>query len=168
MIYLYSFLIFMNNINKYSKKQLIDIIIIHYLKDGKIIETNLNKINKKKLISLIIDENISIYNNNKIIQETIEIENYTNYLEIIYYNFMRFNNIPLYLIKEIKNNKDLTSNDLFLIINENNLIIENDIYFMKKFNKMIFTISDAIYHFDNKLLKFKTLPDIINVLKNFH
>ena len=157
------------NVNKYTKKQLIDIILIYYLKDGKKVETNLNKLNKKKLIEIINENEISIYNNYKLMEETLEIERYTTNLEIIYYNFMKFKNIPLYIIKEIQNNPDFKSIDLEIIINENNLIIENDIDDMKRFNKMIFTIAGAIneYSYNNNILEYKTLPDIINVLNYY-
>ena len=157
------------NINKYTKRQLIDIILIYYLKDGKKVETNLNKLNKKKLIEIINENEISIYDNYKLMEETLEIERYTTNLEIIYYNFMKFKNIPIYIIKEIQNNPDLKAVDLEIIINANNLIIENDINEMTKFNKMIFTIAGAIneYSYNNNILEYKTLPDIINVLNYY-
>jgi len=157
------------NVNKYTKRQLIDIILIYYLKEGKVVETNLNKLNKKKLIEIINENEISIYDNYKLMEETLEIERYTNNLEIIYYNFMKFKNIPIYIIKEIQNNADLKSIDLEIIINANNLIIEDDIDEMKRFNKMIFTIAGAIndYSVYNNKLEYKTLPDIINVLNYY-
>lgn len=157
------------NINKYTKRQLIDIILIYYLKEGKVVETNLNKLNKKKLIEIINENEISIYDNYKLMEETLEIERYTTNLEIIYYNFMKFKNIPIYIIKEIQNNPDLKAVDLEIIINANNLIIENDINEMTKFNKMIFTIAGAIneYSYNNNILEYKTLPDIINVLNYY-
>ena len=53
---------YITNMNKYTKKDLIDIILIHYLKIDKFVEINLNKLNKQKLIDLIITNNIHIYN----------------------------------------------------------------------------------------------------------
>ena len=103
-------------------------------------------------------------------EETLEIERYTTNLEIIYYNFMKFKNIPIYIIKEIQNNSDLKSVDLEIIINTNNLIIEDDVDEMKRFNKMIFTIAGAINDYsynNNNRLEYKTLPDIINVLNYY-
>jgi len=149
----------------YTKKELIDIILIHYLKNNNIIETNLNKLNKKKLISIINDSDIPIYDNSKLIQETIEIENYTNNLEIIYYNFMKFKNININIINYIKNNPSLTSHDLHIIIKNNSLIIKDDLNDIKKFNKMIFDISKAILNYNHSIkLESKSLPDIIKVL----
>jgi len=82
---------------------------------------------------------------------------------------MKFKNIPIYIIKEIQSNPDFKSVDLEMIINANNLIIENDIEEMKRFNKMIFTIAGAIneYSYNNNKLEYKTLPDIINVLNYY-
>jgi len=155
------------NINKYTKKELIDIILIYYLKEGKVVETNLNKLNKKKLVNIINENEISIYNNYKLMEETLETERYTTNLEIIYYNFMKYKNIPIYIIKEIQSNSDLKSIDLEIIINANNLIIENDINDMIRFNKMIFSIAGAINKYNNYKLEYKTLPDIINVLNYY-
>ncbi len=130
--------------NKYTKRDLIDIILIHYLKKDKYIETNLNKINKQKLIDIIITNNIYIYNNNELIEETLEIEKFNNLLEIIYYNFMKFKNININIIKQIQNNVLLTSNDLETIITKFNLIIDIDIISIKKYNKIMSDISNVI------------------------
>jgi hypothetical protein len=129
----------------------------------------MNKYTKRQLIDIINENEISIYDNYKLMEETLETERYTANLEIIYYNFMKFKNIPIYIIKEIQNNSDLTANDLEIIINANNLIIEDNIDDMKKFNKMIFTIAGAIneYSIYNNKLEYKTLPDIINVLNYY-
>ena len=130
--------------NKYTKRDLIDIILIHYLKKDKYIETNLNKINKQKLIDIIITNNIYIYNNNELIEETLEIEKFNNLLEIIYYNFMKFKNININIIKQIQNNSLLTSFDLQAIITKFNLIIDNDIISIKNYNKIMSDISNVI------------------------
>ena len=130
--------------NKYTKKDLIDIILIHYLKIDKFVEINLNKLNKQKLIDLIITNNIHIYNNIELIEETLEIEKFNNLLEIIYYNFMKFKNININIIKEIQTNYLSTSNDLELIINKYNLIIDSDIITIKNYNKIMSDISNVI------------------------
>ena len=130
--------------NKYTKKDLIDIILIHYLKQDKYIDINLNKLNKQKLIDIIITNNIHIYNNNELIEETLEIEKFNNLLEIIYYNFMKFKNININIIKQIQNNVLLTSNDLETIITKFNLINNIDIISIKKYNKIMSDISNVI------------------------
>jgi len=135
---------YITNMNKYTKKDLIDIILIHYLKIDKFVEINLNKLNKQKLIDLIITNNIHIYNNIELIEETLEIEKFNNLLEIIYYNFMKFKNININIIKEIQTNSLSTSNDLELIINKYNLIIDSDIITIKNYNKIMSDISNVI------------------------
>ena len=135
---------YITNMNKYTKKDLIDIILIHYLKIDKFVEINLNKLNKQKLIDLIITNNIHIYNNIELIEETLEIEKFNNLLEIIYYNFMKFKNININIIKEIQTNYLSTSNDLELIINKYNLIIDSDIITIKNYNKIMSDISNVI------------------------
>jgi len=154
---------------KLSKKELINDINIFFLKQGKICEGNIYKISKRKLIEIMIENEIPHIDNEKLKLEIEETEKFNYYIEIIYYNFMKFKNIPIYIIKEIQNNPDLKANDLEIIINANNLIIEDNIDDMKKFNKMIFTIAGAIneYSYNNNILEYKTLPDIINVLNYY-
>lgn len=155
-----------------TKKQLIDIITVHYLKQGKIIETNLKKISKNKLKELILNEDITIVTDDKLKDEITETENYTSNLEIIYYNFLRFKSIPVSIITDIKNNPNLTSNDLKIIIDENNMYID-DIDKIRKFNKMILSITSIYNDFAIDIkskynLEFKTLPDLITCLSNFN
>jgi len=150
--------------NKLTKKQIIDIINIHYLKKGIKIETNLKKLSKNKLIALIQEENIPILNDDELKIEIEENESFLVNLEIIYYNFMKYKNIPHSIIKDIKNNNDLTANDLQIIINDNNLKIDN-IDYIRNFNKMILEISNIYNKYSSKyLLEYKTIPDIIKSL----
>jgi len=155
-----------------NKKQLIDIITVHYLKQGKIIDTNLKKIAKHKLKELIQFEQIPIVPDEQLKLEITETENYTSNLEIIYYNFLRFKSIPVSIITDIKNNPNLTSNDLLLIINKYNMITD-DIHKIRKFNKMILSITsiynDYIIDSNSKTtLEFKTLPDLIISLSSLN
>jgi putative ribosome biogenesis GTPase RsgA len=69
------------NINKYSKKELIDIILIYYMKYNIKIEINLNKLNKNKLLDIINTQQIPIYNQIELVKEILDIEKYINNLE---------------------------------------------------------------------------------------
>lgn len=160
-----------------TKKQLIDVITVHYLKQGKIVETNLKKISKNKLRELINEEEIPVMDNQTLQAEIKETEEYTNNLEIIYYNFLRYKRIPVSLIIEIKNNQNLTSRDLWILI-ENHKMIVDDIAFIKKTNKMILSIASIYNNYCNDcstcdnynqkwFLQLKTIPDIINSLSSF-
>lgn len=162
-----------------TKKELIDLINVYYLKKNKTVGVNLKKISKNKLKDLIIEEDIPIIDDKELENEIKETEEYTNNLEIIYYNFLRFKNIPVSLITEIKNNNDLTSAELKALIVKHKMIVD-DIQFIKKTNKMILTISAVYNNYCNEclstcpdnyndkwFLNTKTIPDIINCLKFF-
>ena len=151
---------------KLTKKQIIDIINIHYLKQGMKIETDLRKLSKIKLINLMEEENIHVLNQNELKEEIEENEKFTMNLEIIYYNFMKYKNISHELISDIKNNTDLKSHDLQLIIENNNLIV-HDIEYIRNINKMILEMANIYNKYSNKyLLEYKTIPDIIKSLYN--
>ena len=139
------------NINKYSKKELIDIILIYYMKYNIKIEINLNKLNKNKLLDIINTQQIPIYNQIELVKEILDIEKYINNLEIIYYNYLKFKNIHINIIKNIQNNKFLTANDLDNIIKNNNLIIDTSIDNIKNYNKMIYNISNAFTNYKMKI-----------------
>ena len=154
--------------HKLTKKQIIDIINIFYLKKGIKIETNLKKLSKNKLLNLITEENIPILNETELKLEIEENEKFTINLEIIYYNFMRYKNISSSIIIDIKKNNNLTANDLQIIIDNNNLIID-DIENVRNINKMILEISNIYNLYSNKksLLEYKTIPDIIKCLSHY-
>jgi hypothetical protein len=162
-----------SKLNKFTKKEIIEIINIYYIKNNINIEINLNKLSKTKLIDIINNENIPIINNNDLINETIETEKFNDYIEIIYYNFLKYKNIHYSIISYIKENyNSLSSTDLHNIIIKNNLIID-DINIVKNTNKMIVDISNIINSFSNQtnskiILENKTLPDIIHFLNNIY
>lgn len=154
---------------KLKKKYLIDNITNYYFKQGQIVN-NINKISKEKLINLMINNKIPIINKKKLKYEIKEKELYTTNLNIIYYNFMKYKNIHYDIINDIKNNPDLTSNDLENIIDKYNLIIVNDDEITKT-NKLILDLCYAYNSYynestsDNLLLEVKTIPDIIKCLE---
>jgi len=170
--------------NNLSKRKLIDNIITFYLKNEQTIDININKISKQKLIDIIINNDIPIYNNNKLIDEIKETENYTKNLEIIYYNFIKYHNINYDIIFNIKNNNKLTSNDLRKIIEEHNLIIDIDIlnddtptnkiivnlYKVAKLSKKLLIDNITIFYFKNghniDNLKKISKEKLINIMIN--
>ena len=162
-----------SKLNKFTKKEIIEIINIYYIKNNINIQINLNKLSKNKLIDIINTENIPIINNNDLINETIETEKFNDFIEIIYYNFLKYKNIQPSIISYIKDNyNSLSSTDLNNIIINNNLIID-DINIVKNTNKMILDISNIIHSFSNStnskiILENKTLPDIIHFLNNIY
>lgn len=159
------------HVAKLKKKYLIDNITAFYFKKGQTIN-NIHKISKDKLINLMINNNIPIIDKKKLKSEIKEKELYTTNLNIIYHNFMKYKNIDYAIINDIKNNTDLTSDDLENIIDKYNLIIDTDDE-IKKTNKLIIDLSSAYNSYydessnseSNKILEFKTLPDIIKCLE---
>jgi hypothetical protein len=115
------------------------------------IEINLNKLNKNKLLDIINTQQIPIYNQIELVKEILDIEKYINNLEIIYYNYLKFKNIHINIIKNIQNNNFLNANDLDNIIILNNLIIDTSIDNIKNYNKMIYNISNALNNYKIKI-----------------
>lgn len=152
--------------NNLSKKQLINDIKIFFLKQGKICEGNIYNISKKKLIDIMIDNEIPHINNEKLKIEIEETEKFNYFLEIIYYNFMKYKNINIDIIKNIHINNNLNSNDLNNIIINNNLRMDGYITETKILVNDIYNSIDKYYKsIGNKNnIEFKTLPDLIQNL----
>lgn len=152
---------------KLSKKQLINDINIYFLKQGKEIEGNIHKISKKKLIEIMIENEIPHIDNELLKTEIEETEKYNYYLDIIYYNFMKYKNIDIDIIKNIHMNYNLNSNDLNDIIINNNLIFDNYTNETKVLINDLYISIDKYYKSINtkNTIEFKTLPDIIKNLK---
>lgn len=155
--------------SKLSKKQLINDINIFFLKQGKICEGNIYKISKRKLIEIMIENEIPHIDNDKLKSEIEETEKFNYYIEIIYYNFMKYKNIDIDIIKNIHNihnNPNINSNDL------NNIIINNNLR-MDGFIKETKVLIDDLYNSIDKyykstgtknIIQFKTIPDLIQNL----
>jgi len=148
--------------SKLSKKQMINDINIFFLKQGKICDGNIYKVSKIKLLQIIIDNDIPHINDNDLKNEIEETENFNNYLEIIYHNYMKYKNIPPEIIKNIYFNNQLNSDDLKKIIINYNLKYENDI---KEISNLVNGISNLINNYNNDKKLYKTIPDIIDELK---
>jgi hypothetical protein len=152
--------------SKLTKKQLINDINIFFLKQGKICEGNIYKISKRKLIEIIIENEIPHIDSEKLKIEIEETEKFNYYIEIIYYNFMKYKNIDIDEIHKIHNNPNINSNDLNKIIIDNNLRMDG---FIKETKILV----NDLYHSIDKYYKstgtkntieFKTLPDLIKNL----
>lgn len=162
-------LIIDNKFSKFKKNYLIDNIVIFYFKNGQII-SNINRISKHKLIDIIIHNNIPIISKKQLKKEIAEKDLYISYLNIIYHNFMKYKNIDISIINDIRNNQNLTSQNLKKIIDKYHLINDNH-YEIRKTNELIVELS-AIYNNyceasanSNAILEYKTIPDIIHCLE---
>jgi len=152
--------------NKLSKKQLINDINIFFLKQGKICEGNIYKISKRKLIEIMIENEIPHIDNEKLKLEIEETEKFNYYIEIIYYNFMKYKNIDINEIKKIHNNPNINSNDLNKFIIDNNLCMYGFMIETKTLVNDLYNSIDKYYKSTGlkNTIEFKTIPDLIKNL----
>jgi hypothetical protein len=151
---------------KLSKKELINDINIFFLKQGKICEGNIYKISKRKLIEIMIENEIPHIDNEKLKLEIEETEKFNYYIEIIYYNFMKYKNIDIDDIYKIHNNPNINSNDLNKIIIDNNLRMDGFIKETKILVNDLYNSIDKYYKSTGtkNTIEFKTIPDLIKNL----
>ena len=152
--------------NNLSKKQLINDIKIFFLKEGKECCINISKISKNKLIEIMIENDIPHIDNEKLKNEIEETEKFNYYIDIIYYNFMKYKNIDIDEIRKIHNNPEITADDLNLIIINNNLKFDNNMNETKELIKDLYNSLDKYYKNTGlkNTIEFKTIPDIIKNL----
>jgi hypothetical protein len=155
--------------SKLSKKQLINDIKVFYLKQGKECE-GISKISKSKLLELVLDNDIPHIDNDTLKKEIEETEKFNYYRNVIYYNFIKFNNPSSDVIRTIHNNPNYTSHDLDKIIKDNNLIFANDIEEIKTLVLDLFNCIHNYCSITNKknTIQFKTIPAIIQFLNNLN
>jgi len=155
--------------SKLSKKQLINDIKIFFLKQGKECD-GIMKISKQKLIEIIMENDIPHIDNNTLKNEIEETEKFNYYMDIIYYNFIKYNNISSNIILDIRNNPNISSNQLYSIITDNNLKFNNDIQDTKT---LVIELFNAIHKYCSNTntknsIQYKTLPSIISFLSNLN
>ena len=156
--------------SKLTKKQLINDIKIFYLKQGKECDNNIIKISKTKLLEIILDNDIPHINNETLKKEIEETEKFNFYMNVIYYNFIKFNKPSYDTIRDIKNNSKINSNDLDKIIKDNDLIISNDIEDIKI---LVLDLFNSIHKYCSNTnikntIQYKTIPSIIQFLNNLN
>ena len=155
--------------SKLSKKQLINDIKVFYLKQGKECE-GIMKISKNKLLELVLENDIPHIDNDTLKKEIEETEKFNYYKEIIYYNFIKFNKPSNDIIRDIYINPNITSNELNIIIKENNLVFAND---MEDIKKLVLDLFNSIHNYcsttnTKNTIQFKTIPSIIQFLSNLN
>jgi len=146
---------------KLSKKQLINDIKVFYLKQGKECE-GIMKISKNKLLELVLENDIPHIDNDTLKKEIEETEKFNYYKDVIYYNFIKFNNPSNDVIRNIHNNPNITSIELYIIIKENNLVFANDIEDIKK---LVINLFNSIHDYcsttnTKNTIQFKFFPII--------
>ena len=152
--------------SKLSKKELINDIKVFYLKQGKECE-GIMKISKSKLLELVLENDIPHIDNDTLRKEIEETEKYNYYMNVIYYNFIKFNNPPPNIIRNIHNNSSL---ELENIIKEYNLVFSNDIDELKT---LVLDLFNSIHKYcsstnTKNTIQYKTIPSIILFLNNLN
>ena len=152
--------------SKLSKKQLSNDIKVFYLKQGKECE-GIMKISKSKLLELVLENDIPHIDNDTLRKEIEETEKYNYYMNVIYYNFIKFNNPPPNIIRNIHNNSSL---ELENIIKEYNLVFSNDIDELKT---LVLDLFNSIHKYcsstnTKNTIQYKTIPSIILFLNNLN
>jgi hypothetical protein len=152
------------NKEKLTKLELINSITVHYLKKGILCE-NLTKISKVKLLELYIDNNIDYVNEEQLKNEIIAIEKYNHLRDIIHCNFIKYENIPYDVIKNIKS--DTTNDELEEIILKYNLKYETSFSNIKELTLNLY--KSYTKYCEKSSIKnqciYITLPSILKVFK---
>jgi hypothetical protein len=155
--------------SKLSKKQLINDIKVFYLKQGKECE-GIMKISKSKLLEIVLENDIPHINNDTLKKEIEENEKAHYYMNIIYYNFIRFNKPSMNTIRNIQSNPNITAVELENIIKNDNLIFSNDIDDIKS---LVMDLFNSIHKYcsatnTKNTIQYKTIPSIIQFLSNLN
>ena len=148
-----------------NKNEIIESIKYHYyFKEGKIC-MNLNKQSKNKLIEHMIENNINCINKLSLEEEIKNIETFNYLRDIIYCNFIKYENISYNVVSTITDN---TSNQALLsIIEKHDLKYEDN---FKNFKNLVFDIYKSYKTYCEKSsvkneCTYITLPNIIKALK---
>ena len=149
---------------KLTRLDLIDSIKVHYLKKGLLCQ-NLDKLCKNKLLEIAIENEIEFIDKEKMKYEILDIETYNLKRDIIYCNFIKYENIPYEVVSNIDVNT--TIEELQIIIDKYNLKYEDNFNNIKD---LIFNIYKSYKTYCEKSsLKnectYITLPSIIKALK---
>lgn len=148
---------------KISKQDIMNSINYHYLKKGLICE-NLNKISKDKLIEIIKENNIEIINNNILKDEILKIEKYNYLRDIIYCNYIKYENISYNEIKKIT--IDTTNEELEELINKYNLKYDKNYKNIKELVINLYKIYNKFCKKSNikNECEYMTIPSILKYL----
>ena len=147
-----------------NKNDIIESIKYHYFKKGRLC-MNLNKQPKEKLIQHMIDNNIDVINKTSLEEEIKNIETFNFRRDIIYCNFIKYENISYDVVSKITDNT--LNEELLEIIEKNNLTYEDD---FKNFKDLVFDIYKSYKTYCEKSslkneCSYITLPNIIKALK---
>jgi transcriptional/translational regulatory protein YebC/TACO1 len=150
--------------DKMNKNDIIESIKYHYFKKGRLC-MNLNKQSKEKLIEHMTEHNIDVINKTSLAKEIKNIETFNYLRDIIYCNFIKYENISYDVVSSI--NDTTPNHELLLIIEKYNLKYEED---FKNFKDLVFDIYKSYKTYCEKSAvknecTYITLPNILKALK---
>lgn len=152
------------NNQRLTRIDLINSIKIHFLNKGLLCQ-NLDKMNKNKLLEFAIENEVDFITKEQLKNEIIDIETYNSMRDVIYCNFIKYENIPYEVVSNIDTNT--TIEEMQKIIYKYNLKYEDN---FKNMKDLIFNIYKSYKTYcENSSLKnecsYITLPSIIKALK---
>ena len=120
-----------------NKLDLVNSISYYYLKKGLLCQ-NISKLPKKKLLEIYNENNIEFISNEKMKEMTLEIEKYNYLRDIIYCNYIKYENIPKEIIMKININTSL--DELNEIIEKYDLKYEDNFNNLKELTLNLYKI----------------------------
>ena len=149
---------------KMNKRDIINSINIHYYKKG-ILCSNIYKLSKVKLMSILVDNEIEYITKEKLKEDILNVETYNNLRDIIYCNFIKYENIPYEVISKITSST--TIEELEEIIKKYNLNNEKNFQYDKELILNLYKSYNSYCKASGieNTCTYTTLPNIINSLK---
>jgi transcriptional/translational regulatory protein YebC/TACO1 len=126
----------MNN-NNINKNDLINSISYYYLQKGLLCK-NINKLPKKKLLEIYNENNIEFISNERLKEITLETEQFNYLKDIIYCNYIKYENVPKEVIMTI--NSNTTLDELNEIIKKFDLKYEDNFNNLKELTLNLYKI----------------------------
>ena len=120
-----------------NKLDLINSISYYYLKKGLLCK-NISKLPKKKLLQIYNENNIEFISVDRLKEITLEIEKFNYLRDIIYCNYIKYENVPKEIIMNIDNNTTLEQ--LSEIINNYDLKYEDNFNNLKELTLNLYKI----------------------------
>ena len=108
------------NNQRLTRIDLINSIKIHFLNKGLLCQ-NLDKMTKNKLLEFAIENEVDFITKEQLKNEIIDIETYNSMRDVIYCNFIKYENIPYEVVSNIDTNT--TIEEMQIIIDKYNLKI---------------------------------------------
>lgn len=151
-----------------NKLDLINSINYHYLQKGLICK-NINKLPKKRLMEIYNENKIEFISCEKLKEMTLEIEEYNYLRDIIYCNYIKYENVPKEIIMKIDTNTSI--DELNKIITDYDLKYEDNFSNFKELTLNLYKLYNNYCNKSNISIKYKNVdcisfPILLNSFKD--